>query len=185
MKRILLGIALCLVAVLTVSAQSVNFKLSPDGTVKTADAKDFVRVDYKGKTATEIFQIIFNNAGAAYKSSKQKVIFTLDGESLSIRANETDLTFQNEGTMFSGYYTLKFVVKDGALKVESPKLDAVLTNKETGVREKDFNKLVMSWYVDGKLQAKYNAQASFTEKKLNTIVNSVLQGKSLSADSEW
>ena len=159
MKKILLIAVMCLSAVLSVSAQ-VEFKLGPDGTFHLKDGRNFCVVPFDKKTAHEIYQTLFVNVAEVYRDPKQKVIITLDGSSVNIRAYDPKLTYAKIGENLGGYYTLNFEVKDGKVKVDAPVVDEILTRSKDGVRDKDFSKLVRSWYQEASLQAKYQDNAS-------------------------
>ena len=175
MKKILFIAVLCLSAVLSVSAQ-VEFKVSPDGTFHLRDGRNFVVVPFEGKTAHEIYSTLFTNASEVYRDPKQKVIITIDGSSVNIRAYDPKLTYSKPTEYLGGYYTLNFEVKDGKVKVDAPVVDEILTRTKDGVRDKDFSKLVRSWYQEASLQAKYQDNASYTETEFNAIINGILTG---------
>ena len=165
MKKILFIAVLCLSAVLSVSAQSVEFKLNPDGTFHLRDGRNFAVVPFEKKTAHEIYSMLFINASEVYKDPKQKVIITIDGSSVNIRAHDAKLTYKEAGVYLGGYYTLNFEVKDG-------------------VRDKDFSKLVRSWYQEAALQAKYQDNASYTESEFNQFINGILTGNFMGDSSD-
>lgn len=184
MKKILFIAVLCLSAVLSVSAQSVEFKLNPDGTFHLRDGRNFAVVPFEKKTAHEIYSMLFINASEVYKDPKQKVIITIDGSSVNIRAHDAKLTYKEAGVYLGGYYTLNFEVKDGKVKVDAPVVDEILTRTKDGVRDKDFSKLVRSWYQEAALQAKYQDNASYTESEFNQFINGILTGNFMGDSSD-
>lgn len=185
MKKFLSIAAFCLAAI-SASAQSVDFKISPDGTFHTRDGRNFVVVPFQGKTAHQIFSSIFVNVSEVYKDPKQKVIITIDGSSVSVRAYDPKLTFVNPGEYCGGYYNLNFEIKDGKVKVDAPEVDDILTRTKDGVREKDFSKLTRSWYQEASLQTKYQDNAVYTESEFNAFINGVLTGNFVGdSDNDW
>ena len=183
MKKILFIAVLCLSAVLSVSAQ-VEFKVSPDGTFHLRDGRNFVVVPFEGKTAHEIYSTLFTNASEVYRDPKQKVIITIDGSSVNIRAYDPKLTNSKPTEYLGGYYTLNFEVKDGKVKVDAPVVDEILTRTKDGVRDKDFSKLVRSWYQEASLQAKFQDNASYTESEFNSFINGILTGNFIGDSSD-
>lgn len=184
MKKILFIAVLCLTAVLSASAQSVDFKLTVDGTFHLKDGRNFAVVPFEKKTAHEIYSQLFLNASEVYKEPKQKVIITIDGSSINIRAFDQKLTFKEPGTYLGGYYELNFEVKDGKVKVAAPVVDEILTRTKDGVRDKDFSKLVRSWYQEAAIQAKYQDNQVYTEQEFNAFINGILTGNFMGDSSE-
>ena len=175
MKKFLFIAVLCLSAVLSVNAQ-VEFKLTSDGTFHMNDGRNFAVVPFNNKTAHEIYTALFTNASEVFRDPKQKVIITIDGASINIRAYDPKLTYAKEGEYLGTYYNLNFEVKDGKVKVDAPLVDENLTRSKDGVRDKDFSKLVRSWYQEATLQARYADQAAYTEQEFNAIINGILTG---------
>ena len=184
MKKILFIAVLCLSAVLSASAQTVEFKLTADGTFHLRDGRNFAVVPFEKKTAHEIYSTLFTNVSEVYRDPKQKVIITIDGSSVNIRAYDPKLTYQKQGEDLGGYYTLNFEVKDGKVKVDAPVVDEILTRTKDGVREKDFSKLVRSWYQEAALQAKYKDNAQYTESEFNAFINGILTGNFMGDTSD-
>ena len=184
MKKFLFIAVLCLSAVLSVNAQ-VEFKLTSDGTFHMRDGRNFAVVPFDKKTAHEIYTALFTNASEVFRDPKQKVIITIDGASINIRAYDPKLTYAKEGEYLGTYYNLNFEVKDGKVKVDAPIVDENLTRSKDGVRDRDFSKLVRSWFQEATIQAKYADNKSYTETQFNAIINGVLTGNILddSADN--
>ena len=183
MKKILFIAVLCLTAVLSASAQ-VEFKLGPDGTFHMKDGRNYAVVPFEKKSAHEIYQTLFVNVAEVYRDPKQKVIITLDGSSVNIRAYDPKLTYAKMGENLGGYYTLNFEVKDVKVKIDAPVVDEILTRSKDGVRDKDFSKLVRSWYQEASLQAKYQDNASYTESEFNQFINGILTGNFMGDSSD-
>ncbi|MCQ2259617.1 MAG: hypothetical protein Q4E26_02095 [Prevotellaceae bacterium] len=184
MKKILFIAVLCLTAVLSASAQSVEFTLTADGTFHMKDGRNYAIVPFEGKSAHAIYSALFVNAGEVYKDPKQKVIITIDGSSVGIRAFDPKLTYKEENVYLGGYYELNFEVKDGKVKVAAPVVDEILTRQKDGVRDKDFTKLVRSWYQETSLQAKYQDNKFYTEQEFNSFINGVLTGNFMGDSSD-
>lgn len=186
MKKILFIALMCLSTFLSVNAQTqtVDFKLTADGTFHLKDGRNFAVVPFDKKSAHEIYVSLFINAGEVFKEPKQKVIITIDGSSIDIRAFEPKLTFKEQGVYLGGYYNLNFEVKDGKVKVAAPVVDDILTRAKDGVRDKDFSKLVRSWYQETALQAKYQDNQIYTEQVFNGIMNGILTGNYILDSSE-
>ena len=103
---------------------------------------------------------------------------------MNIRAYDPKLTYAKIGENLGGYYTLNFEVKDGKVKVDAPVVDEILTRSKDGVRDKDFSKLVRSWYQEASLQAKYQDNASYTESEFNQFINGILTGNFMGDSSD-
>ena len=183
MKKFLFIAVLCLSAVLSVNAQ-VEFKLTSDGTFHMRDGRNFAVVPFDKKTAHEIYTALFTNASEVFRDPKQKVIITIDGASINIRAYDPKLTYSKEGEYLGTYYNLNFEVKDGKVKVDAPLVDENLTRSKDGVRDRDFSKLVRSWFQEATLQAKYQDNASYTESEFNGIINGILTGNFMGDSSD-
>lgn len=175
MKKFLFIAVLCLSAVLSVNAQ-VEFQLTSDGTFHMKDGRNYAVIPFAGKTAHEIYTALFTNASEVFRDPKQKVIITIDGASINIRAYDPKLTYAKEDEYLGTYYNLNFEVKDGKVKVAAPEVDENLTRSKDGVRDRDFSKLVRSWFQEATIQAKYADNKSYTETQFNAIINGVLTG---------
>ena len=104
--------------------------------------------------------------------------------SINIRAYDPKLTYSKEGEYLGTYYNLNFEVKDGKVKVDAPLVDENLTRSKDGVRDRDFSKLVRSWFQEATLQAKYQDNASYTESEFNGIINGILTGNFMGDSSD-
>ena len=188
MKRFLIFIALFMATTFAINAQTVDFRLSAGGNMTAKDGNSFIVVPFNGKTASALFQQLFTNAGSVFKSSTNKVIININGSSIGIRAYDNKLSYNlvnKQQEWLGGYYNLSFEVKDGKVKVNAPTVDETMTDAN-GVRQKDFSKMVISFFTDGSLQAKYQQQATYTEQQLNNYVNAILTGVMINnSEADW
>ena len=184
MKRFLFIVVLFL-STLMANAQYVQFKLFYDGSFCQKNGLNYTIVQFAGKSAHQIYQALFINASEVYKNPKQKVIITIDGSSINIRAYDTKLTFREQGEYLSGYYTLHFDVKDGKVKVDAPIVDETLVRAKDGVPDRDFTKLIRSWHQEANLMTKYQDNASYTESEFNRIINNILTGNIIDDSDNW
>ncbi len=170
------------------NAQSsqVNFKLSESGRFMSEDGNEYIVITFEGKNAHQIFQQLSVNVNALYKNPS-KVMSVVDDASISIRAYDSSITYIKDLIQkywLGGYYNLNFQIKDGKVKVLAPIIDEHMTKTVNGEREKDFSKMVKSWYKDGALKDKFKAQVEYTESNINKTINEII-GSLSNNNEDW
>lgn len=129
----LLSIALLLMC-LGIQAQErkVEFKLQPTGAFLSEDNKDFVVVDFEGKTASELYSMVKDNVMSFYNSPKE-VMSESEGSVITIYAHEKSIWYvKSLGAIgvYGGYYNIVFRFKDGKIRIDAPTINKEL--KMTG-----------------------------------------------------
>ncbi len=120
---------LTLFATFAVQAQNVvPFKMQPNGTYLTEDGKDYQIVEFEGKTAPELYDMVILNAKQLFCDAKDIIRgnepfnisinakFDVPKEALGPFYTETVIVFESRVD-----YVLSF--KDGRIKIEAPKID--------------------------------------------------------------
>ena len=112
----------------------------------------------------------------------------VDNASISIRAFDDQISYIKDLIQkfwLSGYYNLNFQIKDGRVKVLAPVIDESMTKTVNSSREKDFSKMVKSWYKDGVAKDKFKAQIEYTESNMNSLINAILGSTKTKAEEDW
>ena len=173
---------------LNASAQTVvSFKLSESGSFITDDGKDYIVVTIKEKNAHQIFQQLSVNVNALY-NNPSKVMSVVDDASISIRAFDDRISYIKDLIQkfwLSGYYNLNFQIKDGRVRVSAPEIDEDMTRTANSAHEKDFSRMVKSWFKEGVLKDKFKEQAEYTESNMNSIINAILGTSKSKTEEDW
>ncbi len=156
MKRIIL--CFCVAFATFCNAQKTDFHLTSNGTFEAEEGKNYVIVEFEGKTAQELYTMVKGNILKLYKNPKN-VMSENEPSSITIRAITHTLHsnygiggFQN----YSSYYNLCFHFKDGRIKVDAPIADSKLVVDASGTPiPKTFVGLVGDWFAkDGSRKPK-------------------------------
>lgn len=132
MKKVLS--ILCTVCLSLACAAQSNFKLNASGHFEALDGKDYIVVQFEGKTAQELYDMVRVNVGKVYNSAKD-VMSTVENKSISIHALHTKLFSDSYFLVAATYdcrYNLGFEFKDGKIKVTSPTLGMYTENWSNG-----------------------------------------------------
>lgn len=177
MKKTILSMLLAMIVV-GVNAQTDKgiplFEISPLGDFRSPDGKDYIIYSIEGKNAHEIFQMICTNVGKVYNSPKS-VMSTVEDNSVAIRALSTDMVISHTifGVVcyYECHYNLMFEIKDGRVKIHAPTIGRMwIADKEkyfSDVAKKCFDK-------DSSIKEKRKEWKSYTETKINIIINLLL-----------
>ena len=179
MKKIIFCLmALC--APFTICAQdSVKFSIQPTGQFIAEDGKDFAVVEFEGKTAAELYNMVKENVMDLYKDPKE-VMSENEGQSIKIRgfakivAIETTLIFKS---FYGAYYNLSFKFKDGKIRVDAPSIDNEFTLTAGGTNMPQIvtlNTTLSSCYKKGKLVEKKKNKIELLEENVNVPINYLL-----------
>ncbi len=114
---------------------------------------------------------------------------TVDDASISIRAFDDKISYIKDLIQkfwLSGYYNLNFQIKDGRVRVSVPVIDESMRRTANSANEKDFSRMVKSWFKDGVLKDKFKAQAEYTESNMNSLINAILgTSKPQKEEEDW
>ncbi len=162
------------------NAQSVvKFSLKPNGTFSTEDDKSYTVIEFEGKTAQELYNMIKANALTLY-NNPQKVLHEIEPTNITIRAlSDVLLNTYKLGsgiTEYKAMYTLVFQFKDGKIRISAPEIDRNLVVNAMGVPfSKTFISLIDDWF-DKKGAIKKNKQEKVlkVEAILNYPINYLL-----------
>lgn len=178
----------------TLNAQTlVKFNLRPDGTFQTDDGKNFVVVEFEGKTAQELYTMVKSNAITLYNSPKT-VLSENEPVNLSILALSENLykTYKIGGgfVAYKANYNLVFHFKDGRIRIDAPLVHEKLDVSATGVPiPKSFVSLVDDWFEkNGSVKKKKQDDVLKIEEIFNYPINYLLgynkRGSSVN-EEEW
>ena len=154
------------------TADSVWFDMQPDGMFLTKDGKGFAVVEYEGKTAHELYQMIASNISSAYNDPSQ-VMSGVEDTSIKVRAYCASLVQKKMIFTFNGggYYQLEFKFKDGRIRVNAPYIEREIVYDSQPPQYANFYDIVAKWFKKGELKkgdrVKYEV--------LNLTVNSFIQ----------
>ena len=157
----------------------VNFSLRPDGTFTTEDGNNFVVVEFEGKTAQELFNMVKANVLTLY-NSPQEVLNEIESKNITVRAMSDVLhSAYKLGSAFTEYramYTLVFQFKDGKIRVSAPEVDSKLVVKASAVPiSKSFVSLIDDWFdKKGVVKKKKQEKVSKIEAQFNYPINYLL-----------
>ncbi len=174
-NKILLFIAFSLICLIGYGQQTVEFKVYPDGSFRTEDGKDFVVVEFEGKSAHEIFQELSVNVNSMY-NNPSKVMSTVEDASIKIRAISDLVKTRRLGIpiYWSGYYQLEFQIKDGRVRVSAPFVETYLNDGAPKYNERKFKKLVGSFFTDGEVKENKMDEYATLNLKFFYLINTIL-----------
>jgi len=171
---------LALVFSIGLNAQNiVNFSLSSDGTFSTEDKKTYSVVEYKGKTAQELYNMIKANVLTLYNTPKN-VLNEIEPTNITIRAVSNVLHstfgFGSGFTEYAAKYTLVFQFKDGKKRVNAPEIDSDLIVNASGIPcPKTFISLIDDWFdKNGCVKKRKQENVLKIEVQFNYLINYLL-----------
>ncbi len=183
MKRILFYLIFALSA-LECFPQSLKFVLQSNGTFLTEDGKGYEILSFDGKTAKDLYDVVYTNAMSFYKSP-QHVLSTNEGVSIAVRAYTDTLI-----GYYGGYYYLRFEFKDGRMKVVAPSADELYYSNATLSSSKFCDEVKRLFkraaHKNAKKAAAAREKIKAVESKINYTVN-YLAGllSSSPSNKEW
>jgi hypothetical protein len=162
---------------LELNAQSVvNFSLKSDGTFLTEEGKSYAIVEFEGKTAKDLYDMVKANVLTLY-NSPQNVLNEIESKNITVRAlSDVLYSTYKLGSAFTEYrvmYTLVFQFKDGKIRINAPEIDRNLEVRASAVPiPKTFVSLIDDWY-DSKWVVKKKKQEKVTkiESQFNYPIN--------------
>lgn len=181
---------------LILNAQSpVEFHLTPEGTFVTNDGKDFAVVEYEGKNAHQLYQMMAANVGSVF-NDPSKVMSGVDDVSIKIRAFCDNLYTQKVlgiPHMWEGYYQLEFRIKDGKVRVSAPSIEYEIkcpslkpSGNLTGTTS-NFPFIVKKWFKNGEPKEKELKNIQNVEVQMNYPINAILGlvGSTSKIEEDW
>ena len=119
----------CIIMCMSVNAQKlVEFKLQQDGTFKTEDGSPYAVIEFPGKTAEELYNMVKSNAMSYYKNPKE-VLSENENSIITIRAIKeavSSIKVLMIRYAYSAHYNLTFRFKDGKIRCDAPNIDDYL-----------------------------------------------------------
>ena len=109
-----------------VAQELVHFTIQPTGRFLNEDGKDFVVVEFEGKSADELYSMVKTNVMTMYNNPKE-VMSESDGV-ITIFAYEKNIwVVKSLGAtgLYDGSYKLIFRFKDGRVRVDAPSISDV------------------------------------------------------------
>ena len=171
----------------------VNFSLSSDGTFSTKDKKNYTVVEFEGKTAQELYNMIKANVLTLY-NSPQNVLNEIEPTNITIRAVSNVLYgtfgFGSGFTEYSAKYTLVFLFKDGKIRVNAPEIERDLIVNASGFPyPKTFTSLIGDWFdKNGVIKKRKRENVLKIESQFNYLINYLLgnfEEKKQSEEENW
>lgn len=128
MKRLL--IVLFVLLPISIWAQdSLKLELMPKGFFLGED-KDYIVLDYKGKTATELYESFLTAVNSTYVSGKD-VVSTVPNKNISISAFQESAIEVQRRTFYDIHYNISFFFKDDKVRINAPEIQRMKLGKNT------------------------------------------------------
>lgn len=170
------------------TADSVWFELQPDGMFLTKDGKGYAVVEYEGKTAHELYQIIASNISSAY-NDPSKVMSGVEDTSIKVRAYCSSLVQKKMILTFNGggYYQLEFKFKDGRIKVNAPYIEREIVYDSQPPQYANFYDIVAKWFKKGELKKGDRVKYEVLNLTANSFIQVILNpsGNNKDANEDW
>lgn len=189
MKK-LLAIVMMVLPML-VGAQTGNdvwFEMQPDGSFLTKDGKEYVVVEYDGKTAHELYQMIAANIGSVYNDPSQ-VMSGVEDVSIKVRAIYPNILTKKLIFNFDGraYYQIEFKFKDGKIRIDAPYIEETVIFDTQPPKSDNFYRIISKWYNKGELKDKNKVEYNVLNIKVNTPIRLILNpsGSDQKENDNW
>ena len=190
MKKFLITMFLYIICTGISAQDSVWFKLQSDATFKTSDGKDYIVLEYEGKTATELYSMVKSNVMSLYKKPSE-VMSEHENVSISIRAYSDCVgtkTITLNPRRFSAFYNLVIKFKDGKIRIDAPCVDNTLYDYHNQLDRNvipSYPKLVKGWFSDGAPKEKAIERIAIAESAVNLPINGILGLGKEKEEEEW
>lgn len=170
------------------TADSVWFDMQPDGMFLTKDGNGFAVVEYEGKTAHELYQMIASNISSAY-NDPSKVMSGVEDTSIKVRAYCSSLVQKKVLLTFNGggHYQLEFKFKDGRIRVNAPYIERGIVYDTQPPQYANFYDIVTKWFKKGELKSGDKVKYEVLNIKVNSFIQSILNpsGNSKDSNEDW
>lgn len=191
MKISRLGILLLMMAVAFGAAaqQPVKFVLSSGAHCFTGlpEKKDYIVVDFPGKSAHELYNMIAVNVGMMYYKPCE-VMYGVQDAFIAVYNYEDRFCRPGSQNYFSANYTLRFAIKDGKVLVMYPLIQNLKQGVGLGASSMSFFDFVHTyWYKNGDFVNAENDNMVACETMINNLINQLLglRGYSGELPSDW
>lgn len=186
-----------MVSVMAQTDETMLFELQSDGTFRAADGKDYVILDFEGKTASELYQLFLSSAVKGYATERQHTR-EVENVSFAIEGVTDTLSLKGSGTLVMSHdYQVMFHFRDGRVKVDAPILTTCYASlKFMGVVGKlerqrgSFSEWVKDGspflkFKDGRpANNKYLKNWEIINRKTNELINCVLEQLNME-EGDW
>ena len=178
MRLIVLFLALMGSIVLADAQELVEFKLQRSGAFLTAAGEEYAVVEFQGKTAEELYQMVKDNVSEYYENPED--ILTEEDNKLTVRGGCKDFvmwTFMMVATQFGAFYDLTFRFKDGRIRIDAPVIEDELIATASVLKKgtsASFKSMLATFYKNGELKEKSKPKVIQIENYINTTVNQLL-----------
>lgn len=173
MKKLILCIAIFLGTFLgSAEAKSVRFTINTDHGFSTTDGSLYAIVEFPGKSAHDIYNMMATNIGLWYYQP-QEVMYGVEDRFISVTTSESNFC-SNGSQTWSAQYFLKFLIKDGKVLVLSPKVREVSANYSTKMK---FTEFITKYWYDSTNQTFIESEQNnmiLTEIVVNSTINTIL-----------
>lgn len=186
MKHILLILLLALCSLAT-SAQKLDvFRIQTDGSLKIESTnKNFIVVEYPGKTAEELRTKIINNVTKVFKDPKR--VMSTSEDVVTVRGFESGVTVYKDAMWgnktWNIDYTITFQFKDGKIRVDVPSVEIVNQYGSRDYLSDIVRKLLVD--SDGKFKQKRLENIKNLEYKINSIFIIILTCDEKKDSEDW
>ena len=178
MRQIVLFLAVMGSIVFADAQELVEFKLQRSGAFLTAAGEEYAVVEFQGKTAEELYQMVKDNVSEYYENPED--ILTEEDNKLTVRGGCKDFvmwTFMMVATQFGAFYDLTFRFKDGRIRIDAPVIEDELIATASVMKKgtsASFKSMLGSFYKNGELKEKSKPKVIQIENYINTTVNQLL-----------
>lgn len=124
MKKLLTFVLLLVFIGVQAQEKKVEFKLQPTGSFLSEEGKDYIVIEFEGKSANDLYSMVRDNVMSQYNSPKE-VMSESGGNVITIYAHNKNIWIvKSLGAkgIYGGYYNLVFKFKDGKIRVDAPSI---------------------------------------------------------------
>lgn len=179
MKKYLFTLILLCVSSGLYAQALVKFNIQPSGNFIAEDGKNFLVVEFEGKSSDELYAMVKNNVLSFYKDPKT-VMSENEGSAITIHGFANPIASKKLlvlTTFYGAYYNLVFKFKDGRIRVDAPVIDddfKITAGETTPPQYLSLSTLLSSCYKNGKLVAKKADKVAVLEEAVNHPINVLL-----------
>ncbi|MCR5070143.1 MAG: DUF4468 domain-containing protein [Prevotella sp.] len=154
------------------------FRMIEGGYFVSNDGKEYIVIPYEGKSAQALYNRIKSNVTMLYNSAKD-VISTSENSVISIKGYEKNAGYRpvagfGYNVYFDISYVLKFMFKDGKIRIDAPTILSVYADNEL-MPEYHLWCKNQKLFVKGQRNPKRLCITEGFEKVLNGIIESILK----------
>lgn len=184
-KKILFFCVITVASIACLAQPIVEFHVTPDGSFKSPEGKDYIVVPFEGKNAHQIYVELATNVGSIY-NSPANVMSSVEDVSIKIRAIKNFLvTWGAISSEFSGYYQLEFKIKDGRVRITAPIIEQDMTDKNGYNHAGYYRKYIKGIFKDGVAKGKQLAKYIALNQSMNSTINAILGLCKSEEEEDW